>query len=86
MNAFVAAGVMCRNATGVCDVAERCDGINANCPANVFAPTTLVCRARATQCDEEERCAGNSADCPADVFKKSGSLCDDSDMCTKPDT
>ena len=32
------------------------------------------------------RCPGDSPLCPADALRPEGSLCDDEDMCTSPDT
>ena len=71
----VAAGTVCRLAAGLCDVAEVCDGVNAACPADKYAPTTTVCRAAAGDCDIAESCSGSSADCPADAFLTAGEVC-----------
>jgi hypothetical protein len=34
----------CRASAGVCDVAESCDGVNDDCPADGFQPSSTVCR------------------------------------------
>ena len=71
----VAAGTVCRQAAGLCDVAEVCDGVSAACPADKYAPTTTVCRAAAGDCDIAESCSGSSADCPVDAFLTKGEVC-----------
>ena len=38
------AGTLCRAATGACDVAETCDGVELVCPDDVLAPAASVCR------------------------------------------
>lgn len=39
----VAAGTVCRAASGACDVAETCDGATAACPADELAPDGSAC-------------------------------------------
>ncbi len=70
-----AAGIVCREAAGACDVAERCTGSSAACPSDVFTAAGTVCRAAAGACDVAERCTGNSAACPADVLTAAGTVC-----------
>jgi hypothetical protein len=41
---FAPATKICRPATVLCDVAEYCTGISADCPDDKFAPNTTVCR------------------------------------------
>lgn len=67
------AGTLCRGAAGVCDTAEVCDGVDANCPAD--AKSTAECRAPAGLCDVAEACDGVGNDCPADVIRPSGFTC-----------
>jgi len=69
------AGTVCRAAAGVCDVAESCDGANADCPAERFAEAGTVCRAAAGVCDVAESCDGASRDCPAERFAEAGTVC-----------
>jgi hypothetical protein len=57
---------VCRAATGVCDVAEQCNGSSDTCPADAFAPSTTVCRPSAGGGDTPELCTGSSDTCPAD--------------------
>ena len=37
-------GTVCRNATGICDVTETCDGTNINCPNNLFVADLTPCQ------------------------------------------
>ncbi len=41
----------CRAAGGVCDVAESCDGVNNDCPADTLVASGTVCRPQASACD-----------------------------------
>jgi len=70
-----AAGIVCREAAGACDVAERCTGSSAACPADALTVAGTVCRAAAGACDVAETCTGNSAACPADVLTVGGTVC-----------
>ena len=90
------AGVQCRAAAGVCDVAELCDGVSSACPADRFRPATVVCRDAAGECDRAETCSGTSAQCRSDAFVAAGTsctpdalqctsdVCDGSGECTHP--
>jgi fibronectin type 3 domain-containing protein len=69
------AGTVCRPAVDLCDVAESCDGVNADCPADKLAAAGKECRASAGDCDIAETCSGTSATCPADGFKQAGAVC-----------
>ncbi|HEX7508180.1 MAG TPA: hypothetical protein VF550_15495, partial [Polyangia bacterium] len=69
------AGTPCRPAASLCDVAETCDGVSADCPADKLAVAGKECRAIAGDCDIAETCSGTSPDCPADGFKQAGSVC-----------
>jgi hypothetical protein len=66
------AGVVCRFAAGVCDVAEACDGTSATCPDDAFAPSSTPCRPALDACDLDDFCTGTSAACPAFDLVKSG--------------
>lgn len=59
-------GEICRPASGVCDVAEACDGVDPVCPEDAFASRETVCRVAAGACDEAETCSGESKSCPED--------------------
>jgi len=69
------AGTPCRSAAGLCDIAETCDGVSADCPADKLEAAGKACRAVAGDCDIAETCSGTSADCPADGFKQAGAVC-----------
>jgi fibronectin type 3 domain-containing protein len=69
------AGTPCRPAISLCDVAETCDGVSADCPADKMAAAGTECRATAGDCDIAETCSGTAADCPADGFKQAGTVC-----------
>jgi len=78
-------GTICRASVGECDIAEYCDGVNPDCPADSFQLNTYVCRASAGECDVEEKCTGISPDCPSDGFASSGTPCNDGNSCTSSD-
>jgi len=69
------AGTPCRASAGVCDVAETCDGVGADCPADGFASAATSCRASAGVCDVAENCTGTGPNCPADGFAAAGTNC-----------
>lgn len=82
----VNAGVTCRTAHGMCDVAEACDGSDLACPADGFAPLGMPCRPAAGACDATEVCGGDDPNCPDDAPAADGTKCDDGDACTGDDT
>ncbi|HTM45826.1 MAG TPA: discoidin domain-containing protein [Polyangiaceae bacterium] len=62
------AGYVCRALTGICDMAETCDGVAPSCPADSLMAAGSVCRAAiAGGCDVAETCDGIHPYCPADV-------------------
>jgi hypothetical protein len=67
--------VICRTAKGVCDVAERCDGVTGACPADALAPTTTVCHTPISLCDREIRCTANTVNCPPTQVAPQGTVC-----------
>jgi hypothetical protein len=69
------AGTVCRPATGVCDVAETCDGTGVSCPADTLKSATDVCREAVGICDVAETCTGADSACPTDSFKPSSEVC-----------
>ena len=80
------AGVVCRDASDACDVAEVCDGAQSDCPGDGYASATEVCRAAEGVCDLEERCTGDGPACPADVksqaeCRASAGSCDVAEVC-----
>ena len=64
---FEPAATECRASSGVCDIAEFCDGSTATCPADVLAPATTECNPAAGVCDVAEFCDGSTATCSADL-------------------
>ena len=81
---FRGAGLTCRTAAGVCDLADTCTGASATCPAD--AKSTAVCRASAGACDTAEFCNGVGNTCPADakstaVCRGAAGACDVAESC-----
>jgi hypothetical protein len=80
---------VCRASGGACDVAETCDGVGTQCPADAKAPGGTVCRASGGACDVAETCDGASSACPADAkiaagttCRASAGACDVAEVCT----
>ncbi|MEM6956096.1 MAG: hypothetical protein AAF645_10420 [Myxococcota bacterium] len=74
-------GTVCRASTGVCDVAEACDGASDACPPDDFRSSETICRSSAGECDVQETCTGDSAACPTDGLAPRGTPCRGG-MCT----
>ena len=55
----------CRASAGVCDVAENCDGVSNDCPADAFEPTTTTCTGTSNGgvCDATDHCSGTADSC-----------------------
>ena len=68
-------GATCRIAAGTCDVAEQCDGITFDCPADARVAGGVVCRAASGACDIAEKCNGISTECPQDAVQALGAVC-----------
>ncbi len=66
-------GFICRRQAGACDIAEECDGINNQCPTNIFAAQGSICgldnlgscRNDGT-CDRVNPCPGATSQIDAD--------------------
>jgi len=78
----------CRPSAGSCDLEERCDGLSAACPTDIFRQGT-ECRAAMGECDVAEVCTGVSATCPDDAFqpatrscRAASGACDVEDFCS----
>lgn len=69
---FAEVGILCRPAVGECDLAERCTGRAADCPANAFADRGTTCRADMNDCTADS-CDGAGA-CEA-VVVRDGTRC-----------
>ena len=80
---FVAAGTSCRDAAGVCDVAETCSGSSSTCPAD--ARSNAGCRPAVDACDVAETCDGVGTECPQDGYQPDGTACNDGIGCTTSD-
>jgi len=80
---FAPAGQTCRDAGGVCDVAETCTGSSGVCPTDARGSGT--CRPAASPCDAAESCDGVHTDCPEDAYQPDGTSCDDGIGCTTAD-
>lgn len=81
-------GTMCREAAGLCDVPEVCDGSSPGCPDDRFLPSTEMCRPSQGLCDPAETCTGSGAACPENELVGDGiecrgaaNLCDVADVC-----
>jgi cysteine-rich repeat protein len=69
-----AAGTICHDVAGPCDVLEVCDG-SGHCPTDKFKASTEVCRHATTICDEDDFCSGSGPSCPADRVAAFGKTC-----------
>jgi len=53
---------LCRSAAGECDVAENCNGVDPDCPADDFASEGQPCGSESdTECDNSDTCDGAGA-------------------------
>lgn len=75
VNAAGNAGAVCRAASGLCDVAEVCDGASTACPADAVVASGTTCRIAAGVCDVAESCDGSSKSCPVDAFASAATEC-----------
>ncbi len=66
----LSSSVVCRASTGTCDVAEHCDGLAKDCPADLFSP-------EASACD-------GPADCPTALCEQ-GACQPTTLICQRPD-
>ena len=74
--AFVSSEVVCRAATGACDVAETCSGSGAPCPADALV-------VNGAPCDDANPCTPvDTCQLGACVGSDPGAPCDDGDACT----
>lgn len=82
-------GMLCRDAAGPCDRAERCDGNSVYCPVDALEPSGITSRPADGPCDAPEVCSGAQAACPPDEYLPadtlcgpSAGICDRDDVCT----
>lgn len=71
----VNAGGECRAASGTCDVAETCDGVSLNCPADGVEPDTTFCRAPSGTCGMDAFCNGSDKFCPPNPVRPDTFMC-----------
>ena len=71
----VAAGVVCRDSAGVCDLEETCDGTSTACPTDRRVGAGTECRATRGVCDRAESCDGSSVACPTDTREPASTVC-----------
>jgi len=62
---FIPTDTTCRPVAGDCDVAEKCTGSSATCPADVFKPANTPCGESFGACDVQlvQSCTGSDAQC-----------------------
>ncbi|MFT5434559.1 MAG: hypothetical protein ACI9OJ_005272, partial [Myxococcota bacterium] len=86
----VASGMECRSSQGPCDPADLCDGVAAECPADILHDSSIECRAASGGgCDVAELCSGDSPACPENGYAAasiecraaSGGGCDVAELC-----
>lgn len=68
-------GSICREAAGICDIAETCDGTDIACPADETRGSDYLCRESSGDCDVDEYCDGSNPLCPENTFKPSSFVC-----------
>lgn len=84
-------GTTCRAAAGECDIAEVCDGVSMDCPADEFQPALTACGGAPTGvCDAQDMCDGNGT-CVTNfqpsttVCRAAAGDCDIAETCTGSD-
>jgi N-acetylneuraminic acid mutarotase len=80
-------GQLCRLATGPCDTAASCDGVNPSCPPNAFKDSSTVCHAASGLCDSTINCSGSTPTCSPSpsprgtICRAASGACDVSETC-----
>lgn len=84
----LAAGSVCRAASGVCDIVEICNGTGPTCPVDGVAGVSVPCGTAALGlCDKADHCSGTSGNCVAEGLQRAGATCRDArGLCDQPDT
>ncbi len=78
------AGTVCRVSAGECDVIEKCDGTNTQCPPDGFKTDGTACTADANPCTGDICRSGacsHPAGNPGTVCRVAASVCDVSETC-----
>ena len=74
-------GDICRVSSGECDLAEKCDGINSDCPLDTFKPLDAPCGdGTVTDCNNADSCDGFGA-CRDNFVANLTACTDDGDAC-----
>ena len=66
---------LCRASLGVCDPEERCTGLSADCPVDLYHGPEVECRAAMGACDTPEVCNGCGPECPVDLAAPETTIC-----------
>ena len=80
---FKSTTVVCRAASGTCDVAETCTGSSGECPTDVFQAVGTVCGDGPAPCSAQDACDGSGHCLPHDFADNTP--CNDGDACTVED-
>ncbi len=67
-------GTLCRSASGVCDVADYCDGVNTSC-TDAVKPEGEVCGTASGVCANNSVCDGVTKVCQSETYKDSETVC-----------
>ncbi len=79
-------GTICRVSSGECDVAEKCDGVNAACPEDTHKPIDTPCgNSNESICDAPDSCDG-FGECRANYAAESTPCTDDGNLCNGSET
>ncbi|HPM47061.1 MAG TPA: DUF1566 domain-containing protein [bacterium] len=74
-------GIICRISSGECDIAEKCDGSDFECPVDSFKPKDEPCGSQTESvCDKPDTCDGYG-ECRANLEPENTLCTDDGNMC-----
>ncbi len=74
-------GTECRPAAGICDVAEVCDGVNEDCPADGFVVDGEICNDD-NNCTDNDMCSGGTCSGQTYICNDHGTCNSDDNLCT----
>ncbi|XP_075250009.1 coagulation factor X-activating enzyme heavy chain-like [Convolutriloba macropyga] len=76
-----ASGAVCRDAVNTCDLEEKCDGVNAECPSDLYHPTGDQCSVNGTDGScYFGNCRSTYSQC-LEVFDPTGIETEANDLC-----